>query len=449
MKKSLLEGNTRRQLILLALPLLIGNILQLLYNTVDSLMIGNMLGTNAFSAVGVAGSVMNLFIFVLNGFCTGVSVIFSQLYGRGDRAGFRREVFISATIGSTITLSLSALFMALLNPLLGWINSPEILIPDISAYLRVIIAGMLATYFYNLFSGILRAIGDTAAATLFLFIAAVLNAVLDYIFIAYFGMGVGGAAWATVISQIFSAVCCLIYLLKKDRELMCTAKDARFEAKLVKQTLSFGFSTALHQSSLYIGKIFVQGAVNAIGMAGVTAYTATTRIEGFANSFGTSYGQAVSVFISQNYGGGRSERVREGFRKGLMMAIAVGAVLSVAMAACATGGMRIFLNADEALAIAAGVKYLRYISIFYIMCFTGNVFMGYFRGVGKVYVPLCLTSMHIAIRACLSYAWAPSMGLYAVALATGCGWFAMTAAQTIFYLRMQRGKGKVVLQKAA
>ena len=431
MKATLLEGNTRRQLIMLALPLLIGNILQLLYNTVDSLIIGNMLGTNAFSAVGVAGSVMNLFIFVLNGFCTGISVIFAQMYGRGDRAGFRREVFISTVLGAGITLTLSALFMALLNPLLRLINSPEILIPDISAYLTVIIGGMIATFFYNLFSGILRAIGDTAAATWFLFIAVVMNAVLDYIFIGVLNSGVRGAAWATVISQVFSAACCLIYLLKKDRELMCTAKDARFEGALVKKTLSFGFSTALHQSSLYIGKIFVQGAVNSIGMAGVAAYTATMRIEGFANSFGTSYGQAVSVFISQNYGGGRQDRVREGFRKGIAMAVMAGAALSVIMAAVAVPGMHIFLKAEEAQAILYGTQYLRSIAVFYILCFTGNVFMGYFRGIGRVYVPLCLTTMHIGVRACLSYAWAPSMGLRAIAFATGCGWICMTIAQIV------------------
>lgn len=439
MKSTLLEGNTRKQLIMLALPLLIGNILQLLYNTVDSLMIGNMLGTNAFSAVGIAGSVMNLFIFVLNGFCTGISVIFAQMFGRGDRAGFRREVFISIVLGSAITLTLSGVFMAILQPLLGWINSPEILIPDITAYLTVIIGGMIATYFYNLFSGLLRAIGDTTAATVFLFIAVMLNAVLDYLFIGF--MGVAGAAWATVISQVFSAVCCLIYLLKKDRELMCGAKDARFDRNLVKKTLSFGFSTALHQSSLYIGKIFVQGAVNSIGMAGVTAYTATTRIEGFANSFGTSYGQAVSVFISQNYGAGKLERVREGFKKGILMGIAVGAVLSVVMAACVSPGMRLFLDAEETEAIAEGVKYLRYISIFYIMCFTGNVFMGYFRGVGQVYVPLCITTLHIVIRAVLSYAWAQDMGLYAVALATACGWLAMTLAQIFCYIHNRRKTG--------
>ena len=426
---------------MLALPLLIGNILQLLYNTVDSLIVSNMLGTNAFSAVGIAGSVMNLFIFVLNGFCTGISVIFSQLYGKGDRAGFRREVFISVVLGAGITLTLSALFMAILKPLLGWINSPEILIPDIFAYLTVIICGMIATFFYNLFSGILRAIGDTAAATWFLVIAVVMNAILDYVFIGFMHSGVSGAAWATVISQFFSAICCLIYLLKKDRELMCTAKDARFEGALVKKTLSFGFSTALHQSSLYIGKIFVQGAVNSIGMAGVAAYTATMRIEGFANSFGTSYGQAASVFISQNYGAGRLDRVRDGFRKGISMAVMLGAALSVAMAAVAVPGLRIFLNPEETQAIIYGTQYMRTISIFSILCLTGNVFMGYFRGISKVYVPLCLTTMHIAIRACLSYAWAPSMGLKAIALATGCGWICMTIAQIIIRTIISRREG--------
>ena len=205
MKGTLLEGNIRRQLTRLAVPLLIGNVLQQLYNTVDSLVIGRYLGTDAFSAAGIAGTIMNLFIFVLTGFCTGISVLLAQIYGRGDRSAFRREVFVSLSLGAGITLALSALFMALMRPVLRMIQSPEALIPYIEAYLQVIVGGMLATYFYNLFSSMLRAIGDTRAATFFLLVAVSVNAAVDYLFVARLGMGIAGAAWATVLSQVLSA----------------------------------------------------------------------------------------------------------------------------------------------------------------------------------------------------------------------------------------------------
>ena len=207
MKGTLLAGNIRRELVALALPLLVGNVLQQLYNTVDSLIIGRYLGTEAFSAVGIAGSIMNLFIFVLTGFCTGISILFAQMYGSGDRRGFRREVFVSASLGAAITLALSALFMLLMRPALRLIHSPQELIGGIEAYLRVIIGGMLCTYFYNLASGMLRSIGDTRAATFFLFVAVAVNAVADYLFVGVFGFSIAGAAWATVLSQLLSALC--------------------------------------------------------------------------------------------------------------------------------------------------------------------------------------------------------------------------------------------------
>lgn len=431
MKGTLLEGNIRRQLISLATPLLLGNILQQLYNTVDSLMIGKFMGTAAFSAVGIAGTIMNLFIFVLTGFCTGVSVIFAQSYGSGDRGAFRRETFVSVTLGAGITLFLSALFMALLRPILRMIQSPEELIPYIESYLMVIIGGMIATYFYNLFSSMLRAIGDTRAATFFLFIAVAVNAVLDYLFIAILGTGIAGAAWATVLSQILSALLCLIYLFRRDRDLLCTRYECHFEKSLVKRTLVFGFSSALHQSSLYIGKIFVQGAVNTLGTAGIAAYTATMRVEGFANSFGTSAGQALSVFISQNYGAKNSRRVRQGMWQGMTMNVCLGIVLSALMYFTALPGMRIFLDASETEAIALGTAYMRQIALFYILCFSGNSFVGFFRGVGRVYVPIIATTLHISVRVALSYLLAPNLSLRAVAIATGIGWLVMTTYQII------------------
>lgn len=426
MKGTLLEGNIRSQLIRLSVPLLIGSILQQFYNAVDALIIGRFLGTQAFSAVGIAGTVMNLFIFVLTGFCTGVSALLGQIYGAGDRPRFRREVFITAVVGGGMTVFLSALFMILLRPLLRLINSPEELLPQIEAYLNVIIGGMLGTYFYNLFSGMLRAIGDTRAATQFLFIAITANAILDYLFVGILGFGMAGAAWATVLSQAMSAVLCLIYILHRDRELLFTRADCRFERELFRKTLSFGFSSALHQSSLYIGKIFVQGAVNTLGTAGIAGYTATMRIEGFANSFGTSAGQGLSVFIAQNWGAKNLKRVRRGYAAGMLLSIGLGLIFTVLLYVTAKPGMLIFLDAAETDAVTAGVSYMRLVALFYVLCFTGNVFVGYFRGIGWVYLPMIVTTLQIAARAIFSYLWVGSMQLSAVALATGIGWILLS-----------------------
>ncbi len=431
MKGTLLEGNIRRELISLSIPLLIGSVLQQMYNTVDSLIISRFLGTEAFSAVGIAGTIMNLFIFVLTGFCTGISVILAQMYGSGDRAAFRREVFASLSLGAGITIALAAMFMALMRPVLVLIQSPAALIPHIEAYLKVIIGGMLCTYFYNLFSSMLRAIGDTRAATFFLFVAVAVNAAVDYLFVGLLGLGIAGAAWATVLSQLLSALCCLIYIMRRDRDLLCSRYEFHLDKSLVGRTLTFGFSSALHQSSLYIGKIFVQGAVNTLGTPGIAAYTATTRIEGFANSFGTSVGQALSVFVSQNYGAQNDQRVKDGLKEGLKLGVCLGLVLSALMFLCARVGVGVFLAEGEAEAIGFGVTYLKQIALFYVLCFTGNLFAGYFRGVGRVYIPLVATTLHISVRVALSYLWAGKLGLRAVALATGVGWIAIILFQII------------------
>ena len=435
---TLLEGNIRRELISLSLPLLIGSVLQQMYNTVDSLIISRFLGTEAFSAVGIAGTIMNLFIFVLTGFCTGISVILAQMYGSGDRGAFRREVFTSLSLGAGITIALAALFLALMRPVLVLIQSPAALIPYIESYLKVIIGGMLCTYLYNLFSSMLRAIGDTRAATFFLFVAVAVNAVLDFLFVGRLNLGIAGAAWATVLSQLLSALCCLIYILRRDRDLLCSRYELHLDKGLVRQTLTFGFSSALHQSSLYIGKIFVQGAVNTLGTPGIAAYTATTRIEGFANSFGTSVGQALSVFVSQNYGAKNDARVRDGLKESLKLGVGLGLALSALMFLSARAGVGVFLEDGEAQAIVYGVQYLRQIALFYVMCFTGNLFAGYFRGVGRIYTPLAATTLHISVRVALSYLWAGRLGLRAIALATGIGWLCLTVFQLAVLRRIQR-----------
>ena len=219
--------------------------------------------------------------------------------------------------------------------------------------------GVPGIMIYNFGAAVLRAIGDTRAATFFLFVAVAVNAVLDLLFVGELHFGIAGAAWATVLSQLLSALCCLIYIARRDRDLLCSRYEFHLDKSLVGRTLTFGFSSALHQSSLYIGKIFVQGAVNTLGTPGIAAYTATTRIEGFANSFGTSVGQSLSVFVSQNYGAKNADRVRDGLKEGLKLGVCLGLVLSALMFLCARVGVVVFLNDGEAEAIGFGVTYPR------------------------------------------------------------------------------------------
>ena len=378
-------GSIPQHLLRLAAPLIMGNILQQLYNTVDAFILGRFAGEAEFAAVGVAGSVMNLFLFMITGACTGISVIFAQLYGAGERERFRREHWLSLSCGLLATTICSGLGFVLLPPLL-------------------------------------RAIGRANAALMALAAAVTVNVALDYCFVARFQLGIAGAAWATAASQAISAVLCIAYLRRKAPELIFACADRRMDKELLRQTAHFSFVTALHQSSLYIGKLLVQGAVNTGGTDMISAYTATTRIEGFANSFGDSGSAATSVLVAQNRGAGKEERVRASFRGSLLLMLAMGLAMSLIMYVSANASVGFMLGTRSGAAFENARDYLKLVALFYTLCFTGNTFAGYFNGIGKGLVPFLGATSHIALRVVLSWLLVGRMGLPAVALATGLGW---------------------------
>lgn len=430
---ALTRGSIPPQLVSLALPLIFGNILQQLYNTIDAMVIGRFAGETAFAAIGVAGTVMNLFLFLLSGCCTGISVLFAQQYGSRDLAGFRQEGFLASVFGGLFTLVLSLAALLLLRPLLTLMQTPEDVARLAADYLVVIFGGLLATFFYNLCAAALRSVGDTRSALLALLAAMAANLALDLLFVARLGMGIAGAAWATVLAQLLSVALCLLYLARRYPQLLFRREDRRLDRGLLRRTVSYGAVSALHQSSLYIGKLLVQGAVNAQGTDTINAFTAATRIEGFANSFGDSGAEAVSVFVAQNTGGGRPERVRRGFFTGMALMIGLGLAMSLTMFVGARASMALMLGEASPAAMDEGMAYLRWISVFYVLCFIGNAYVGLYRGMGWVSVPVIGSVLQQTIRVILAYTLAGPMGLAGVALAIGTGWSAIVLYQTILF----------------
>lgn len=359
----LTAGSIPQHMLRLAAPLILGNILQQLYNAVDAFILGRCAGGLEFAAVGIAGSVMNLFLFMITGACTGVSVIFAQLFGANDLETFRREHFLSLVFGLLCTLACSAIGFLCLPLLLRVIQTPQELTGYVTAYLTVILISLPAAFVYNLYGALLRAIGRTAR---------------------------------------------------------------------------YSFVTGLHQSSLYIGKLLVQGAVNTGGTDMISAYTATTRIEGFANSFGDSGAAATSVLVAQNLGAGKPERVQKTFRSSLVLMLAMGLLSGLVMYLTAGATVGFMLGAYSGPAFESGREYMQLISLFYIFCFTGNTFAGYFDGLGRVTIPFIGAASHIALRVVLSWLWIDSMGMRAVALATGIGWVMVNLLWEIIRRRSAR-----------
>ena len=429
----LTRGSIPQQLIWLTLPLICGNILQQLYNTVDAFIIGRFLGSDAFGAVGVAGTVMNLFIFILSGCCTGVAVLFAQFYGSRDLASFRREGFQALIFGLSVTVVLGLGGLLLLGPLLALIQTPGDIEPLVTEYLTVIFLGLPVTFLYNLGSAALRAAGRTQAALLPLLGATLLNVGLDLLFVGGLSMGIAGAAAATVLSQGFAALLALGYLKWRLPQLLFGRADVGVDWSMLRRTASFGLVSALQQSAVYIGKLLVQGAVNSMGSEAISAYTAATRIEGFANSFGDSGAEAISVFVAQNTGAGEKERVKRGFFTGMALMIALGLTMSLIMFVGARASLTLMLGESGLDALEGGMAYLRLIALVYVMCFIGSAYVGLYRGIGWVSVPVIGSSLQITIRVILAYALADSWGVAGVALATGIGWSAIITYQTALY----------------
>ena len=437
-KTNLTEGNISKQLIALALPLIWGNILQQLYNTVDSYIVGRYIGQAAFGAIGVAGSVMNLFIFVINGACNGVSVIFGALYGQKNWEKLRQESFLSLTFGVGITLILTTVGVLTLTPLLTLLQTPPEVLEYAKDYLAIIFIGLAITFLYNWCAAVLRAVGNTAAALWVLVLAMVMNLVLDYIFVVHLHTGIAGTAIATVISQMFSALVCLIYIRLRYPELMFGRKDMVMDKKLLSETASYSFTFAIHQSSIYIGKLLVQGAVNMGGTEVITAFSATQRIEGLANAFSNSNATAISVFVAQNRGAKKHERIREGFFKGAKLTILCGIMISLVMPLIDTYVTKLLVPGASENVLLHTTGYIFLVSVFYTLCFIGNAFVGLYRGIGLVNAPLVGTVVHISLRVIFSYLLVSRMGLAGVALATGIGWIVVVIIHsTIYMLRVK------------
>lgn len=434
-QSQLTKGSIRPQLISLAVPLLAGNILQQLYNTVDAVIVGRFVGDSAFGAVGVAGSVMNLFLFLISGGCDGVGALLSQFYGAGDGPSFRRDFYLSGLFGAGASALLTCLGLLLLPSLLALLQTPASVAGYALAYLRIIFLGFPAAFAYHLSSAVLRAVGNTRAALCFLALSMGANLALDLLFVARLSMGVAGAALATVLAQALAAALCVTYLRLRFPRLVFRRADMVLDLPLLKRTARFSFVTALHMCSLYIGKLLVQGTVNSLGEDAIIAFTAATRIEGFANSFGDSGAASVAVFTGQNTGAGQDGRVRDGFLQGQKLLAAFGLFISLVMAAGAAPFLRLVLPRGNVSALAPAVGYLRLVACFYVFNFLGSGLAGCFQGRGRVHIPVIGATGHISLRVVLSALLAPVLGLPAVALATGLGWVCVVAFWSLLMAR--------------
>ena len=420
----LTEGPILKKLLRFALPLMIGNLLQQLYNIVDTLIVGRYLGENALAAVGSAYTIMVFLTSILCGLCMGSGVYFSVQFGRKAFDAIRQSFFIAFVSIFTVTVLLNLLVYALLDGILVFMRIPASLCPMFRDYLAVIFAGIFATFLYNIFSNLLRAVGNSVVPLLFLAVSTVTNIALDLLFILGFQWGVTGAAAATVIAQYLSGFGMLLYYRFFCGELRVQKADRKWNASIFQQIFRLSAMTCVQQSIMNLGILLVQGLVNSFGTVVMAAFAAGVKIDTLAYSPVQDFGNAFSSFVAQNWGAGKRERLHKGVRTAGAMVLCFCAVISLIVCLFAAPLMTVFVDAGNTAVIAIGVGYLHIEGAFYAGIGILFLLYGYYRAVNRPGMSVVLTVISLGTRVVLAYLLSavPAVGAVGIWTAIPIGW---------------------------
>lgn len=424
MKQVLTEGNIGKGLILFSLPMIAGNLLQQLYNVVDTLIVGQTIGAQALSAVGSSYALMVLLTSVILGLCMGSGVVFSQLYG----ANREEEVKVSIVNAFVLIFLVSAVVMVLsyllLNSIVVWMQIPKEAIVYVKEYLTIIFSGILFVFLYNFFSAILRSVGNTFIPLVFLGVSAFLNIVLDLVFILVFHMGVKGAAWATVSAQVVSAIGVMVYFFLKGKELCPARKHLFYDQNLLHMVIVNSTLTAIQQSIMNFGILMVQGLVNSFGFAVSAAFAVVVKIDAFAYMPAQDFGNAFSTYAAQNYGAEKPERILKGIRIAFITSILFCCLASIVVCLFAKELMLLFVKPEEIEIISIGITYLHIEGAFYAGIGILFLLYGLYRGLGRSMMSIVLTILSLGSRVVLAYTLSafPMLGVNGIWVSVPIGW---------------------------
>ena len=422
MHRDLTEGGITKTMLLFALPMIAGNLLQQFYNIADTWVVGHFLGKNPLAAVGSAYTLMTFLTSILIGLCMGSGALFSNLFGERDFERLHRFIAQSFWMIGAIALVLCAVVFLWIDPILTLLRVPVEVYGLLRDYLWVIFMGIPAVFLYNYFACLLRAVGDSATPLVFLGVSAVLNIVLDLLLVAVWPMGVTGAAVATVIAQVVSGIGIAIYTLLCRPALRVSCRHLRLNIAALHEIIQFSFLTCAQQSVMNFGILLVQGLVNTFGTNVMAAFAAGVKIDSFAYMPAQDFGNAFSTFIAQNYGAGKTERIRRGSRSAVLSSSIFCLLISAVVFVLAEPLMQLFVSAQETEVIRIGAQYLRIEGAFYIGIGLLFLLYGYYRAIRKPGMSLVLTLISLGLRVMLAYALAPLMGEIGIWISVPIGW---------------------------
>lgn len=426
----MVKGGVTRNIAAFTVPLVLGNLFQLTYNAVDSIIVGRFAGDAALAAVGTADPVMNLLILFISGLCIGASVVMSNCFGAGQMEKLKKVAANLLLLGLALAAAIFGLGQCLTVPLFRLMRVPAEAMADAVGYMRVIFLGMPFAVIYNIYAASLRSIGDSRTPVVLLAASSVLNGLLDLLLVAGLGRGAAGAGWATVIAQVFSAAGCGIYTYRKVPLLCLGLSDLRPDRELIKTTLRYGSATALQQCSQPVGKLFIQGMVNTLGVSTMAAFNAVSKIEDFALVPERSIANAMMTFTAQNDGAGQKRRIRQGLARG--MALECGYALFVCAFILLAHRPLLSMFSTGETTLSEGARYFRIMAFFYILPGLTNGIQGFFRGVKHMKITLALTLIQISVRVLVTYLLLDAMGIAGIAYACAAGWLAMMAVGVVY-----------------
>lgn len=381
-------GSISKRMIAFALPLLLGNLFQQLYNTVDSLIVGNFLGSSALAAVSSSGSLISMLIGFLSGIASGAGVIVSRYFGANDEKDVCRAVHTMVAFGLVAGVLMGVVGVVFSPQILVWMGTPDSVMPESVAYLQIYFFGSLGFVMYNIFVGILQAVGDSRHPLYYLMVSSVVNLVLDLLLIAGFHTGVGGAALATVVSQLISAALCFAQLLRTRASYRIRLSQIRFDFKILRQIVQIGLPSGVQNSIISFANVIVQSHINAFGAMAMAGYGAYSKIEGFAFLPINSFTMAMTTFVGQNLGAGQKDRTRRGARFGILTTVLLAELIGVVVFLLAPQLVAAFDSNPEV--IRFGVEKARTAALFYCLLAYSHSVASVLRGAGKAVVPMLI-----------------------------------------------------------
>lgn len=435
MTKDLTTGKIMPILVKFTIPLVLGNLFQLTYNAVDSIIVGHFVGKEALAAVGICNPISTLMILFLNGLCMGASILMGMQYGARDYDTLHRQISTTMISGVIFSALLTLLCVVFAVPILNLMQVDASIMDVTKEYLRIIFVGLVFTFLYNFFSSTLRALGDSNSPLYFLIISAVLNIFGDLFFVVVLKAGSNGCAVSTVLSEALCCLFCIIYIQKKVPILRLGKKWLVFDASLLKQTIAYGWASAMQQATVQLGKLGIQAIVNTMGVSVAAAFAVVNRIDDFAYTPEQNIAHAMTALMAQNKGAGKNDRMREGFRCGIVLEIIYGIAIFIICFTLARPLMMMFVKDEEV--IGHGVTYLHLISIMYLLPALTNGIQGFFRGIGDLKITLISSFVNMGVRVLAA---APlvlifGLGIEALPFSYLAGWIGMLIAEVPLLIR--------------